>query len=240
MADAPRVDNPAASAQNFGMDRESFLARVREPLQRHAGQSVAPSPEVDAQLVRLASDADDLLTMFAQRARVVGMTVTQLEGAGLIQHLDAVLREYGVKRLSTAVGSVTQALDLNNQLRRRGYEVIDWRAFEGLDEQFDLDAGVTDVHAALAETGTLICCSDAGHSRGLSLLVPLHVALVRRSDILPDMLDYWQRTRGMAPVELPSSQAFITGPSKTADIEGVLVTGVHGPRDVVVLVVEDQ
>lgn len=240
MADPSRADKPTAWARSLGMDRESFLARVRSPLDRIAGQSIAPAPEVDAELVRLASASDDLPAMFCERAQRVGMKVQRLKGADLLQRIDAALREFSVKRLATAVGSVVQALDLNNQLRRRGYEVIDWRAFEGLDEQFELDAGITDVHAALAETGTLICCSDAGHSRGLSLLTPLHIALVRQSDILPDMLDYWQRTRGMSPAELPSSQAFITGPSKTADIEGVLVTGVHGPRDVMILVVDDQ
>src|SRR5690606_18699946 len=97
----------------------------------------------------------------------------------------------------------------------------------------------TDVHAAIAETGSLVCCSDGGHSRGLSLIPPVHIAIVRKSDILPDMFDFWPRYAQSQPDELPSSIAFITGPSKTADIEGVLITGVHGPGRVFVLVVED-
>lgn len=245
MADTPptgpaRTSTADAVPASFGMDRAAFLARVREPLARQAGDAVASPPEVDPQLVRLASREDDLLAMFCDRAQAVGMTVESLKAEKLVDRLCKLLQERGVKRLATAIGSLSHALELNHTLRRRGFEVIDWRAFEGLEEQFDLDAGITDVHAALAETGTLICCSDAGHSRGLSLLPPVHVALVRGSDILPDMLDYWQRTRGMAIAGLPSSQAFITGPSKTADIEGILITGVHGPGEVVVLVVEDQ
>ena len=91
--------------------------------------------------------------------------------------------------------------------------------------------------AALAETGTLICCTDADHARGHSLAVPLHVAIVRQSDILPDMIDYMARIHGSSPADLPSAQTLITGPSKTADIEGVLITGVHGPGKVCVLIV---
>jgi L-lactate dehydrogenase complex protein LldG len=106
-----------------------------------------------------------------------------------------------------------------------------------MEPHFIADASVTDVHAALAETGTLICNSDADHSRGCSLAVPTHIAIVRRQDLVPDMLDYTATLAGLTPAQLPSAQAFITGPSKTADIEGVLITGVHGPGKVIILLV---
>jgi L-lactate dehydrogenase complex protein LldG len=137
------------------------------------------------------------------------------------------------------VGTLPQALGLKESLRRKGVQVVEWADTPGLASQFDTDAGITDVHAALAETGTLVCSTDAGHSRGLSLVPPVHVAIVRRSDIVPDMLDLWARSRGIAAAELPSSIALITGPSKTADIEGELVVGVHGPGEVHVILVED-
>ena len=108
-----------------------------------------------------------------------------------------------------------------------------------MDVQFDTDVGVTDVHAALAETGSLICNVDAKHSRGLSLVPPVHIAIVGARQILPDMLDYFATQHDVTGIALPSSQAIITGPSKTADIEGQLVTGVHGPGKVFVYVVED-
>lgn len=231
---------PDAQQHEHGMARGAFLDRVRQPLGRVAGQTIVPAPVVDPRLARLAGPDDDLIAMFTQRAAAVGMQVERSTSDNLITRLHTLLQEHEVRRLATAVGTIPQALELNNLLRRRGYDVIDWRAFEGMDEQFDLDAGITDVHAALAETGTLVCCTDAGHGRGLSLLPPLHIAIVRGRDILPDMLDYWQRVAGLSPRELPSSQVFITGPSKTADIEGILITGVHGPGKVIVLVVEDQ
>lgn len=95
---------------------------------------------------------------------------------------------------------------------------------------------MSDVTACLAETGTLVVATDADHARSVSLIPPVHIAIVPASRILPDMLDYWQKVGR----DIPSNQVFITGPSKTADIEGVLVTGVHGPRVVEILIVKDQ
>ena len=107
-----------------------------------------------------------------------------------------------------------------------------------MHSQYEADVGITDVHAALAETGTLVCQAGPLHGRGHSLVPPVHVAIVRRSDILPDLLDLVARMPENSR-ELPSAIALITGPSKTADIEGILITGVHGPGRVFVLLVED-
>ena len=130
-------------------------------------------------------------------------------------------------------------MDLGRRLTDRGITLCDWQSDPTMKNHYAVDAGVTDVHAALAETGTLICCSDSTHGRGLSLVPPIHIAIVRRSDILPDMLDYMATCESTDPADLPSAQALITGPSKTGDIEGVLITGVHGPGRVLICLVED-
>lgn len=167
------------------------------------------------------------------------MMVQRLRADGLTKAVTAILTQANAKRVALAAGTLPQALALPDAIRRKGMQVVDWRATPDLDAQFDIDVGITDVHAALAETGSIICTSDGGHSRGLSLVPPVHIAIVRRSDILPDMIDYWQRQRDLTPTQMPSSIAIITGPSKTADIEGILITGVHGPGQVHVLVIED-
>jgi len=125
---------------------------------------------------------------------------------------------------------------LINDLRASGATVVDR---DGSDVLWELDAAVTDVRAAIAETGTLVCCTDGRQGRLLSLLAPVHVAIVRSSDIVADMLDYWQRVAGDVGGRGPSCQVMITGPSKTSDIEGVLITGVHGPGEVHVVIVDD-
>jgi hypothetical protein len=95
--------------------------------------------------------------------------------------------------------------------------------------------GVTGAHAGLAETGSLVLASGPGRSRLASLLPPIHVALLDRRLIvqsLPDLV-------ALRP-ELMTAGAnvvCITGPSRTADIEHTLTRGVHGPREVHVIVV---
>ena len=118
-------------------------------------------------------------------------------------------------------------------------EFVPWGNVPTFEPLYRVDAGVTDVQAAIAETGTLVCWSGPGRGRGLSLVPPVHIAVVRRSDIVPDLIDYLARHAQHGPEALPSSIVFITGPSKTADIEGVLITGVHGPREVHILLVDD-
>ena len=221
-------------------DRKTFLRPIRDALGRSASiRPTEPPPQVDESLVRLAGPDDDLGEMFTQRARAVGMTVHDNIAPGdLIERVVALLRELGATRVVTAAVPNGQALD--EALRRDGMTVLDGSAPGGLDAQFDTDAGVTGVDAALAETGTLICCSSARHGRGPSLVAPIHLAVVRQSDILPDMIDYWRRLDGTAGTDLPASMVMITGPSKTADIEGELIVGVHGPGQVHILLVRDD
>lgn len=223
-----------------GESRESFMARVRVALKHDKTQRpTEQAPVADQAISRLARMDDDLVAMFTERAAVVGMKVYPATSSDLMRQIVGKLKELQSKKLVIGAGSLPQALGLKDTLRRNGFEIIDWAASPNLDVQFDSDAGITDVHAALAETGTLVCCSDQGHSRGLSLVPPIHIAIVRKSDILPDMFDYWARQSGIPGAQLPSSIVFITGPSKTADIEGELIKGVHGPKEVHIFLVGD-
>jgi L-lactate dehydrogenase complex protein LldG len=101
-------------------------------------------------------------------------------------------------------------------------------------EQAVADVGVTGCHGAIAETGSLALLSTPGCSRAVSLLPPLHVALVRPDDLFYGMSDFFAaHADGIAAV---SSCTFVTGPSRTADIELSLTIGVHGPARVVIIV----
>lgn len=93
------------------------------------------------------------------------------------------------------------------------------------------DVGITGVDCAIAETGSLVLSAGLGRPRGVSLLPRLHVALVRESQLVPRM--------GLAfpgYQQLPSAVHFVTGPSRTSDIENDLSIGVHGPARVLAIV----
>ena len=218
--------------------REAFFDRIRKALGPRPAETPAP-PAVDDALVRLASTDDDVVGLFATNLEALGGSVRRCAADQLNDTLTALLAELQAKRVLLSVDRLPQAKAIGEALRSAGIELAPWRDDPAMAHGYDADAGITDVHAALAETGTLICTSDADHGRGASLVPPIHIAIVRASDVLPDLLDYLPRWRGVAPVELPSAQALITGPSKTADIEGILITGVHGPGQVIAIVVED-
>jgi L-lactate dehydrogenase complex protein LldG len=101
--------------------------------------------------------------------------------------------------------------------------------------------GLTGVQAALASTGSLLVTSGAGQARQASLLPPVHVAIVRTSQIVPDLEGWFAQRRAEGLDESFRRWAnvvIITGPSRTADIAMELILGMHGPREVHVVVVD--
>jgi L-lactate dehydrogenase complex protein LldG len=100
------------------------------------------------------------------------------------------------------------------------------------------DLGFTSARWALAATGTLVMVFDADAPRFASLLPPLHVAIVPVSRLLADTQEWV--VRDAPDLERHSSVVLITGPSRTADIEQILVRGVHGPKELLVVLVESD
>ena len=101
------------------------------------------------------------------------------------------------------------------------------------------DIGITGADFAIAETGTLVLLSGPSKPRLTSLLPPVHVSILKRESIVPDihrLFSMLGERRGDHE-DLCSCVSFITGPSRTADIELNLTLGVHGPeREIVVIV----
>jgi len=104
------------------------------------------------------------------------------------------------------------------------------------------DLGLTGVDLAIAETGTLVLVSGAGRPRSTSLLPPCHIAIFDRTALVESLrqvgvfLEGWHGD-GRPPAG-GASINFITGPSRTADIELTLTRGVHGPKEVHAIFVE--
>jgi L-lactate dehydrogenase complex protein LldG len=97
--------------------------------------------------------------------------------------------------------------------------------------------GITGCFCAVAETGTLMVCSSADTPAAVSLLPETHIAIVKASRILPYMEDAWDLARKELGT-LPRAVNFISGPSRTGDIEQTIVLGAHGPYRVHLVIVE--
>ncbi len=109
---------------------------------------------------------------------------------------------------------------------------------ETLETIREAQVGLTGVDAAIASTGTLIVRTGPGKGRIPTVLAPVHIAVVAQEVLMPT-LESWvaqQRANGLAGINSSANVVFISGPSRTGDIEMVLITGVHGPGRVQVIV----
>jgi L-lactate dehydrogenase complex protein LldG len=157
--------------------------------------------------------------------------------AELREQITQLVQELGARRVVRANTALLEELDLDSALARAGVtiEVGDLRrkgssasALRTASEGADL--GISEADAAIAETGTLVFRHRPGQGRGISLLPPVHLALLRERDLVADLgvLFAGLSSEGHA---LESALTFVTGPSRTADIEMVITQGVHGPRE---------
>jgi L-lactate dehydrogenase complex protein LldG len=102
---------------------------------------------------------------------------------------------------------------------------------------FNVDAGITSAAGAIAETGALILWPTEKEPRLMSIVPPIHIAVLK-ADTIHNSLSEVMQTENW-PAKMPSNVVLVSGPSKTADIEMTLAFGVHGPKELIVLILED-
>lgn len=222
-------------------NRESFLARVRLAAEQGRPYRV-PLQSVPDNVGYIGVEGD-LVERFALEVNEVGgqaYVVPDLAAAGRQLHL--LLAEVGARSAAVWQHKLLDRLGLRELLAAPGVKVLDHGSLSALsaDEHrrvlLDCDVGITSCDYAIAETGTLMMCSRPGQERVASLLPPMHIAIVERQQIMPDLIDAFGMLGNVSA--LPSNVTFITGPSKTGDIELQLTTGVHGPGKWRVIVVQ--
>jgi L-lactate dehydrogenase complex protein LldG len=131
----------------------------------------------------------------------------------------------GWQRLATHKGELTdaacQALGLPTLLA------------DGRHDKHELekcDAGITECDALVVQTGSVVVTSRSAGGRALSVLPPHHVILARREQLVSDLPAAFALLKAKYAANYPSMISFITGPSRTGDIERILVLGAHGPK----------
>ena len=155
----------------------------------------------------------------------------------VVRVVESILQPLKARKLLLSAGGVVDRLGLPRILRDLGYDVRVMNETPKRDELFAADVGITNVHRLIAETGSVVVATNPSEPRSVSLLPPVHIAIAERSQILPDLFDLFDL---YAPTQAlpPACLTLITGPSKTGDIELKLVTGVHGPGELHVIIVD--
>jgi L-lactate dehydrogenase complex protein LldG len=212
-----------------------LISALHQRLQGLSPRTVLPD-DLETHVRHVQRD-DGLPAKFSQAAVSVGVAVHPASLRDWLHVVREILRKHDAHSVVVQLGSDCplgqHATDeLCSHLSAAGFAPTTTTDDSTL---FAADAAVTSVAAAIAETGTIVCPSGPGLARGASLLAPVHVAVVHTSQLIADLYDYFDRLSRAG--NLPADINLITGPSKTADIEGILVTGVHGPRHVHVVLV---
>lgn len=145
-----------------------------------------------------------------------------------------VLASKGAKTISLYESPLTQAAQLTEKLIQAGLIVHT----QDLNKHTTSDdVGITEMNWGIAELGTLVQIAPEVDKRLCSTLVPIHIALLRTDCILPDADDVLDILDKLP--QIPGFVGFVTGPSRSSDIERILEIGVHGPEQVILILVDE-
>ena len=212
------------------MSRDHILHKVRTALGRNAGQAPEPAPpvrltiplqETSARIASLCARVEALAgnTYQAESPAAAGRYVAEaIEGKTAVASNASLLAECGITALPNVRSGFYESASLREACASAG-------------------CGISSADYALADTGTLVMLASPQEARLISLLPPVHIAVVSSARVLTsldELLALLPR-----PAEQTSSMVLITGPSRTADIEQILIRGVHGPGEVQAIIVEN-
>ena len=206
------------------MSRDHILHRVRTALGRSAGQAAADPPParirvpeagMDARIASVIARVEALAGRALETSDPRSAVAAAIAGKTAVASNSPYLIEIGITTLPGVRTGITDRDEL-----RAACAIA--------------DAGITSADYVLADTGTLVMLASEYEARLISLLPPAHIAVVPRDRILTGLDELF--TILPNPGERTSSMVLITGPSRTADIEQILVRGVHGPGQITVLI----
>lgn len=202
-------------------DREAIFSRVRGALAPLRERAPLPAYESEIAVLRTLIAGRDLAELFAERTRKVnGMAFT--DPAAVVAHLRAGgwVRGYVDPELWPRLSPFFAGGDFKIEHTFDRKRVDDY-AF-----------GITRAAGAIAESGTIVL-NDATSSRRLAALAPwVHIAVIERATIFADLPE------AVTALGADRNVIWCTGPSKTADVEGILIEGVHGPGVQIALIVD--
>ncbi len=245
-------------------DRAKFIANVTSSLGRT--EVIVPSRDestaafddaetaranADQAIANSAANSADLTDRMAEAASTIGWKVHRVanpeDAADVVANI---CEQKGAKSVLRSTHDVLSEINVDAAVTSTGANLSvtehsgdndETMISESKSAAFATDIGITGVDYAIAETGTVVLHPRSGLSRLVSLAPPTHIAVLRPTDILDslDELFAMERNDHMSG-NLAGSMNLISGPSKTADIEGTTVTGIHGPLEVHLVILEND
>ena len=215
--------------------RDRIFARLMAGSRQAATQTVTLNP-MPAKTYQRAEKIDRLKTLMEAMRTEVHIT----NASSWVEQLEGILKQREMDSLvyppQTALGEALEShweKDAGGLPQLIPYET-EIEAFKA--KLFTIDAGITTVAGAIADPGALILWPTDKEPRLMSLVPSVHIAVLEADSIYSSFLEAMQA--GKWSTKMPTNVVLISGPSKTADIEMTLAFGVHGPRELIVLILE--
>ena len=261
----PFTHESGPAAESMGIPSEDFLAMVRGALGRENMPPVEPYAPLSDNLAalesqaaavreRIAGELPGLMTQMGDTAALRGWNVARCAGVeDALDYVVSLAQKLGAASVARSEQDVFGAMPLDSALAGAG--ALCWPAvYADAESRASLRRrlqgcamGITGADYAVAETGSIIVLPRRGLSRLVSVVPPVHVAVVRPQDVIGTLDDLFAlrrlefyRNGGPDGGDMGSYLNFITGPSRTADIEQTIVVGVHGPKEVHLVLLEQE
>ncbi len=205
----------------FSPAKEKILKKIRQAL---SNPVPLPFPDSEGTQTVFATSTEDPTVVFAEEfTRLQGKFAYCPDEENVKEQLLQLFRERGFTKIWFSDERIKGYLDVS------------------LDSHADLascEASVTLCESLVARTGTIVLSSALQHGRTGSVYAPIHICVAFTSQLVYDIGDALKEIKTKYNNNLPSVISFASGPSRTADIEKTLVTGVHGPKEVYCFLVE--
>lgn len=184
----------------------------------------------------MAPSLDELYSLFKERAEALAAKVFRAPSVADVPAIvSAIISGASVRRVVGVRSPMTAAAGLESALASQEFEIsLD----DILDRVADADVGISEFDLAIAETGTLVQNAEALGKRLVSTLPPVLIALVPTVGLVRNMAEAFEALEERFGGSPPGFLAFVSGPSRTADIERVLTIGVHGPGQLFIILVD--
>ena len=222
--------------------RAMIFDRINQALERGRREGYVPQkqgeapqpPELPEALIRQCgeSDPDAVYARFKERIEALGDTIVRV--SGMAETRDWLVKAAQDRGFSSGVADRDAAELLGLDFAAEG--LPKWHPPMDKDSMFAVDFGVTLADFGIAETGTLAIFGGAGRSRLSSLVPPVHYCVLRMNDLKPDV---WDAVNLQAQRADPGLLIWISGSSRTADIDGIMIHGAHGPKELFVIVIDE-